>query len=461
MSMKPIITAWGWLTKRLSTTQTARTSHAAATHSAQQAALDSIRAMLQDKTVPQPVRQTLHTEYRQLERLLDKLEKQQLHVAAVGRVSSGKSSLLNALLQQPAFSTSVVHGETRQVSARPWRQVAGHSVLVVDTPGSDEANPRHSTAGSQREALAWQEAQLADILLFVLDGDLTASQLEHLRRLANTGKPLIVVLNKADLYTETEQQALLQSIREKTAGLVTPEFIVTASAAPRPHTVMREDPSGRWHEHQETPPVAVDAVKQAIARILRHEGHALGALHASLFAGQVAERMAGDITRLRAEAAEKTITTYALAKAVAVAFNPIPVADVVMAAGIDIGMIHKLSRVYGLPLTRTDAGKLAVTISAQLAALLGTAWGINLASAALKTVSAGLSTTLTAASQGTLAYYASYLLGKMAQDYFHRGKSWGPHGPKTVAKKILASLDRDQIMARARNALWQQLKRHP
>ena len=121
-------------------------------------------------------------------------------------------------------------------------------------------------------------------------------------------------------------------------------------------------------------------------------------------------------------------------------------------------MVIHLGEVYGFRLSRREAWKLLLTISAQLAALMGAYWGVNLVSSALKTASAGLSTALTAAAQGALAWYATYLTGRMAQAWFARGKSWGNAGPRETARSILASLDRDSIIRDAREDILARLR---
>ena len=99
---------------------------------------------------------------------------------------------------------------------------------------------------------------------------------------------------------------------------------------------------------------------------------------------------------------------------------------------------------------RRESGTLLATIIAQLAALMGAVWGVHLVSTALKTLSAGFSVTVTAGAQGALAYYATYLVGRAAEQYFRRGKSWGDDGPKRVVEEILADVDRDSILIQAR-----------
>ena len=91
-----------------------------------------------------------------------------------------------------------------------------------------------------------------------------------------------------------------------------------------------------------------------------------------------------------------TLFAVRLAKGLLVAFNPVPVADLLAAAGTDIALVIHLGEVYGFRLSRREASKLLLTISAQLVALMGAYWGVNLVASALKTASAGLSTALTA-----------------------------------------------------------------
>jgi hypothetical protein len=117
-----------------------------------------------------------------------------------------------------------------------------------------------------------------------------------------------------------------------------------------------------------------------------------------------------------------------------------------------------LGRVYGLPLTRGEAGSLIAVISAQLAALMGAIWGIHLAASALKGLSAGVSTIVTAGAQGALAWYATELVGRAAERYLVAGKSWGDKGPKRVVSEIVASLDRDSILRDARSEILRRLR---
>jgi len=89
---------------------------------------------------------------------------------------------------------------------------------------------------------------------------------------------------------------------------------------------------------------------------------------------------------------------------------------------------------------------------------MGTYWGVNMVSAAMKTISVGMSTVITAGAQGTLAWYATYVTGIAAESWFAKGKSWGSAGPRETINEILDSLDRDSILQSARHDILGKFK---
>ena len=175
-------------------------------------ARESLRELVSDSRLPDGVRESLANDYAAVKAMLEKLEHGHLHLAAFGRVSTGKSSLLNALIGEAVFTVSPLHGETRQSSMRPWNPVETGGVYLIDTPGLDEAG------GEQREAMAREVASRSDLVIFVLDSDITDTELASLRTLLAQGRPVVVALNKSDLFTADEQRALLQSVRDKTSA---------------------------------------------------------------------------------------------------------------------------------------------------------------------------------------------------------------------------------------------------
>ena len=415
-------------------------------------ARESLRELINDKRLPPGVRDSLAQDYEAVQAMLDKLEHGHIHLAAFGRVSTGKSSLLNALIGEDRFTVSPLHGETKHSSMQAWREEEAGGVYLIDTPGLDEAG------GEDREALAKEVAGRADLVLFVVDGDITETELDSLRTLLTRGRPVIVVLNKSDLFTHDEQQQLLAALRRRTTGLIDPAHIIAAAAQPRPQTVVEVDAHGTEVTAQRMRPPDVEELRVLLWDILEAEGKTLAALNASLFAADLSDRVGRRILAARREIGDKLVRTYCIGKGIAVAFNPVPVADLFAAAFIDVGMVVHLSRVYGLPLSNREAGSLITVIVAESAALMGTVWALHFVSSALKVGTVGLSTVLTAGAQGAVAYYSTYVIGRIAAEYLAKGKSWGEGGPKKVVQRILDDLDRETVLRDARREIRARLK---
>lgn len=401
------------------------------------------------------MREVLAADYRQVEIMLEKLENEHVHIAVFGRVSVGKSALLNALLGEVRFRTSALHGETRDVALGQWHEYRSGGVFLIDTPGINEVD------GEARERLAQETAARADLILFVVDGDLTETELAALRTLTLQRRPVLLVLNKADRYGEADLDTLKVSLQRHTEGLVDPANVVAASADPAPQVVIRVDADGRETETRRQPLPDVAAVRERLWQILERDGRTLAALNASLFAGDLSDRVGERVMAARRHLGARLIRTYCIAKGVAVALNPVPVADLVAAAAVDLTMVVHLSRLYRLPLSRGEAGGLVKTIGAQMALLMGTVWAIHFLSSALKLGTAGVSALVTGGAQGALAYYTTYIVGQAAERYLAGGKSWGEGGPKPVVREILDSVDRDSILAQAREDILDRLKRGP
>ena len=407
-------------------------------------ARDSLELLLQDNRLPPEARAELAEDFSQVQAMLNKLEHGHLHIAVLGRVSVGKSSVLNALIGEPRFSTSALHGETKHSEMALWDEQESGSLFLIDTPGINEVD------GEARERMAHEVSQRSDLVLFVIDGDMTDSEYTALQGLAREHRPLLLVLNKCDRYSAMQRADLRSSLLARLETIIPPENLVEVSANPAAKTYIEVDADGRETESERPTPPDIAPLKDRIWEILEAEGKTLAALNASLFAGDLSDRVGLRVLAARRQLGEKVIRSYSLVKGVALAINPVPVADLAAAVTADLSMVVHLADVYGMPMTRSQSGALIKTISKQLLLLMGATWFVHLVSSLLKAGSAGLSTLLTAGAQGAVAYYSTYVVGRAAEEYLAAGCSWGEDGPKQVIRNILDGIDRDSILARAR-----------
>jgi len=420
-------------------------------------------------------RRLLADQIADVRKMMDKLEHGVIHIAAFGMVSQGKSALLNALLGEEVFETGATHGTTLQEQSALWtiqkeavggREVrtlssdssTGPSIQLIDTPGLNEVG------GEERARLATQFARRADLLLFVVSGDMLRPELEALTELRDVGKPIVVVFNKIDLYPEADRQKIYETLRdERVRELVKPDDVVPAAAKPRPLKVITRSSDGTATEHWETPEPVITPLKLKILEILERDGQALAALNTMLFVDDLHEQIIKRRVELREEAANTLIWRFTITKACAVACNPVAVADVAGGIGTDIAMVFALAKLYGIPLTRIGVGKLLVEIGKMGGLFTATEVGTHFLIGMAKSLFAATSLFTGGASvaayvsvapiQAFAAGYASRVIGEATKVYLRNGASWGPAGPKTVIAHILDGMDRKSIMARIRDEL--------
>jgi len=153
-----------------------------------------------------------------------KRQSQRLQIVAFGTISSGKSSLLNALAGRDVFRTSVTGGTTVARSEIPWP--SGERVVLADTPGLAEVRGEART----RESAA--AAKNADLVLFVVDGPLKAYERELLEALAAMEKRILVCLNKEDWYDDDQRDELMEQIVEQVSPAVQAADVLRERALP-------------------------------------------------------------------------------------------------------------------------------------------------------------------------------------------------------------------------------------
>ncbi len=372
-------------------------------------ARDSLELLLQDQRLPPEARAELAEDFRQVQAMLDKVEHGHIHIAVLGRVSVGKSSLLNALIGEQRFSTSALHGETKQHAMAHWDEQASGSLYLIDTPGINEVD------GEARERMAHEVSSRSDLVLFVIDGDMTDSEYRALQALTREHRPLLLVLNKCDRYSAMQRAQLRSSLLARLHDIIPPENYLEVSADPAPRIYITTDAAGHETESERTMPPDVSALKERIWDILEAEGKTLAALNASLFAGDLSDKVGARVLAARRRLGDRIVRNYSLVKGIAVAINPVPIADLAAAVTVDFSMVIHLADVYGMPMTRAESGKLIKTISKQLLLLMGATWFVHLVSSLLKAGSGGLSTLLTAGTQGAVAYYSTYVVGRAAE----------------------------------------------
>jgi small GTP-binding protein len=421
-----------------------------------EAAMGSIRQAIEHFRGCTPEeRASLQRDLDQLHSMADKLAAGKVEIVVFGEISTGKSALINALVGEAVAGVNVRGGWTRDVWNLGWSGagyvvpgLANSEVVLVDTPGLNEVD------GAQRAAMAHEAAARADLVLFVIDSDMNEVEYSALVELAASHKPIVLVLNKVDLYTPQELAELTSVFRgPRLIGIVDPENVVTAKADPRQVEYYVESADGRTRQEWRKPAADVAALRERILEVLAAEGNVLIALNAAMYAADKSDRMGALRVRMRNEKATTTIWSFAVMKALGVALNPYPVADVLGGTVCDATMVVTLGRIYGISITTANARELVTSIFQAAGLVMGVEWLVHAAAATFKGLTFGLGTVATALPQGAAAGWGSYIVGESARYYFEHGASWGPQGPKRVITQILENTDKRSVLQRLKDEI--------
>lgn len=125
-----------------------------------------------------------------------------LRTAIIGRPNAGKSSLLNALLQEERAIVTDVPGTTRDTIEEAVH-ISGVSLLLMDTAGLRETDNKVEQIGIERARASMEKA---DLILAVIDGSSPLDEEDKTILHSLVGKKAIVILNKYDLTPEVKAE---------------------------------------------------------------------------------------------------------------------------------------------------------------------------------------------------------------------------------------------------------------
>ncbi len=401
--------------------------------------------------VPIELKAQLQPHLEVLGGLQQKLAQPLIQIAVFGLVSRGKSAVLNALFGETLFPTGPLNGVTQWPRSVRWSptlntdEVASVHLELTDTPGLDEI------AGEARATMAQEIAHCADLILFVSAGPPMPVEREALIELAQLAKPMIWVVNKADLYPDLTPESLYQSLDDPILQTVlSPREIVLTAAAPAPVQVRHEWPDGQVTVDWEMPPPQVESLRSTLMALLHREGLSLLSLNTLLLVQATEQKMIAAIAQFYAESAESVQWKLWGLKAVLIGLNPWIWLDLGLNFGMDIVQVRQLSQTYGLPTTRHQVGLLWKTVWMSLglmgAAELGTT-GLSWLLQGLE----GFPWVAAVMTQAAIAVYGASLVGQSAEQYLCKGATWDANGPSVLIQQLLSELEPDRVVYRLAN----------
>ena len=143
-------------------------------------------------------------------------------VAIVGKPNAGKSSLLNALLNEDRAIVSSIPGTTRD-TIEDTLTLSGIEFRFIDTAGLRETNDKIEAVGV---AKAKEKVDLAKVMIYLFEtNDTSRSEITSaIKEFKREDLIVLLVENKIDLIQETGESSLTKALKEQFSQIPTHAF---------------------------------------------------------------------------------------------------------------------------------------------------------------------------------------------------------------------------------------------
>ncbi len=357
----------------------------------------------------------------------------ELRAADVQRLFAQVRSLLERFNAEPLGDAATVTMLQAQLQA--IEQSLGRSTLAVQIVGNsgvgktslEQMLVEHQANG---ELGRWQFVALeqdapltasavapapADVVLFLIQGDLTQSEWQVLQGLQQHSRVLLV-LNKIDQYLPQEADRVLASLKLQVNGSVAASDVLAIATRPRPIKVRKHQTDGTFTEQSETPPPQLHPLVERLRILAEQEASQCILRQAYQQALALQEQVQSQLNQHRQTRAMPVIERYQWLAAGATFVTPLPSLDMVATAAITGKMIQELAALYEIQLSVESATEMAGAL-AQSMVQLGL---VELSTQLLGSVLKGNAATFVAGGllQGVSASYLTRMAGLSLVEIF-------------------------------------------
>jgi uncharacterized protein len=287
---------------------------------------------------------------------VDRLSNQVALVISQLALESPQSGQIDLLRHQLTQAEANLTRPERQITITGGRRVGKSSLLQllsttmpVATPLRYTETPALFTSGAQGDTITAAAVQLAitaDLVLFLTNGDLTATEYKYLTLLRQSQQRVILLFNQSDRYLPEERQLILQKLQMTVAGTVNATDIVATSTAPAQMIVRSLQADGTTVERLETPPVEITDLQHQLTEILAKDGERLiwASTYRQISGVQIAAKSA--LNRVRRDRALPMIDRNQWIVGAAAFANPVPALDLLATAAVNAQMVVDLGAIY-------------------------------------------------------------------------------------------------------------------
>jgi hypothetical protein len=366
---------------------------------------------------------------KQISKLENEIDRQEIQLAVTGGKSVGKSTLINTLQQNASLLPSLLG----------YKETA--PLFVADNSADDEVLNQTVTS---------------DYVLFLVNGDITDTEYQILQKLNAIKGRVMVVLNKQDQYIPDERASILSSLQQRLQCEV-----VATTVAPVPIKVRKHNADGTINEWMEQSAPDIQQLTTQLNQVLANTGQNLIWATTITKANLLKAEAKTALNIVRVSRANPIIEQHQWIAAAAAFANPVPALDILATAAINAQMVMDLGHVYQQKFSLDQAR----TVAAEMGGLMLKLGLVELSTKAVSTVLKTNAVTYAVGGviQGVSAAYLTRVAGLALVEYFQAQEvsieTGNPLNLNKLRSSLLQVFQQSQQMATLQGFVTQGVKR--
>lgn len=325
---------------------------------------------------------------QQLNQVIGAIDRQEKRLAIIGGKSVGKTTL-KILLEMG------------------WAKEKQQNVIFQETPPLFTIDDSKTIINT---------IENTDLILFIINGDLTETELQTIEKIIAAGIKTILVFNKEDQYLPPERKIILQQLKQRVEGIINSEDVINITAAPKPIKVVQYQPDGSRRDWQEIPAPEISQLSDRLQEVFATCGQKLVWNTSLRNVNKIKIEVQAVLNKYRRDRALPIIEQSQWIAAATAFANPVPALDLLATAAITAQLVVDLGNIYQQKFSVQQAKTAALTLS-NLMVKLGL---VEIATQTIGNILKSNTITFMAggAVQGISAAYLTRLAGLSLIEYF-------------------------------------------
>jgi uncharacterized protein len=251
-----------------------------------------------------------------------------------------------------------------------------------------------------------------------------------------------VALNKKDRFTEEDREAIMAKLRERLAGVVAADDIVSVAADPAPFQVRVRMPSGATETVLEKNAPDLEALECRVAAVINREGPALRAGNILLRARLRERDERNEVARHRRTRVAAIIDRHQWLAAATAFANPMLALGPMAVGAVQLRMLSEMAAVHDVQLSAEFVEKVGHQMAQSLLKLGMAEVAASMLAGFFKFNPLGFAAG--GAVQALTMAYLTRLTGDSFVEYLERGQNWGEGGMQGTLSRQLEATRRSQ-----------------